>query len=121
MNDLICPSCGSDHIKRSRRRPLERILFGLIIPYRCRDCYERFYLWTIVRAQRNFFRYLTCRNCPRCGTTRLRVSSRSKWGFFFFFILPMRCTQRVCSFSFWRINMLGPLIFLTEMGGRKKR
>jgi len=41
-----CPECGSDSIYKSHRRGLlERVVLGLtkMRPYRCRECYERFY------------------------------------------------------------------------------
>jgi|HubBroStandDraft_4_1064222.scaffolds.fasta_scaffold12158_5 predicted Zn-ribbon and HTH transcriptional regulator len=41
-----CPECGSDSIYKSHRRGLfERMVLGLtkMRPYRCRECYERFY------------------------------------------------------------------------------
>jgi ribosomal protein L37AE/L43A len=41
-----CPDCGSVHVKRSRQRGvLERYLIPILQlrPYRCRDCYARFY------------------------------------------------------------------------------
>jgi hypothetical protein len=40
----ICPRCRSEHVRRSRRRDLERFLAMLDwFPYRCVDCHERFF------------------------------------------------------------------------------
>ncbi len=44
--DLRCPFCGSRRIRKSRRRAfLERISSRFLSrrPFRCMDCYERFY------------------------------------------------------------------------------
>ncbi len=44
--DLTCPFCGSRRIRRSHRRAsLERIFLPFLRrrPFRCMDCYERFY------------------------------------------------------------------------------
>ncbi len=44
--DLRCPSCGSRRIRKSRRRAfLERFSSRFLNrrPFRCMDCYERFY------------------------------------------------------------------------------
>jgi hypothetical protein len=41
-----CPECGSESVYKSHRRGiLERMVLGLtkMRPYRCRECYERFY------------------------------------------------------------------------------
>ncbi len=40
----ICPDCGSQYTRRSRRNPLEFFLMVLLIwPYRCRVCGIRFW------------------------------------------------------------------------------
>ncbi len=43
--DLICPFCGSRRIRKSHRAFLERISSRVLSrrPFRCMDCYERFY------------------------------------------------------------------------------
>ena len=43
---IICPSCGSQNIRHSRRRNLLERLLGFLPshPFRCRDCRERFWL-----------------------------------------------------------------------------
>lgn len=44
---LKCPFCGSSRVRRSRRRALvERTLLRFLWrgPFRCMDCYERFYI-----------------------------------------------------------------------------
>jgi predicted RNA-binding Zn-ribbon protein involved in translation (DUF1610 family) len=37
-----CPHCGSIEVVRSRRRPLEHLLF-VFKPFRCRSCHWRFF------------------------------------------------------------------------------
>ena len=45
LSKLQCPRCDSDRIRRSHRRSLmERILTGLLLPYRCDFCNFRFFL-----------------------------------------------------------------------------
>jgi hypothetical protein len=42
----VCPYCDSTNIRRSRREgPIEFFLhwFTLLSPYRCRDCYQRYF------------------------------------------------------------------------------
>ncbi|MGH9493715.1 MAG: PilZ domain-containing protein [Candidatus Sulfotelmatobacter sp.] len=44
--DLTCPFCGSTRIRRSHRRALPERIFSRFLsrrPFRCMDCYERFY------------------------------------------------------------------------------
>ncbi len=39
-----CARCGSPHVVRSRRRNiLERLGTIMFLPWRCQDCYHRFY------------------------------------------------------------------------------
>jgi len=39
-----CPRCGSpDLIRSHRRNPLERVAGLVILPWRCQDCYLRFF------------------------------------------------------------------------------
>jgi len=48
QTELVCPECGSTHVRRSQRTgPSERFrgLFGFY-PYRCRGCSSRFFLKT---------------------------------------------------------------------------
>lgn len=42
----VCPNCESPNIRRSRREgPFEFLLHWLFLlsPYRCRDCYQRYF------------------------------------------------------------------------------
>jgi hypothetical protein len=43
-----CPHCGNQTIWRSRRRPYERTILGLlrVAPFRCQDYNHRFYMRT---------------------------------------------------------------------------
>jgi ribosomal protein L37AE/L43A len=50
---LVCPSCGSKKVHRSKRKGfLERVVLGVaaIRPYRCENCDKRF-LHTRVRHE----------------------------------------------------------------------
>ena len=39
-----CPRCGSNRLRRSARRSyLERVVGVLSFPWRCEDCYFRFF------------------------------------------------------------------------------
>jgi uncharacterized protein with PIN domain len=39
-----CPRCGSQHLSRSHRKnAFERLLSHVFLPWRCRDCYARFF------------------------------------------------------------------------------
>ena len=42
---VICPRCGWNHVRRSRRKYLLDYLAALLLlaPCRCRDCRRRFY------------------------------------------------------------------------------
>ncbi|MFH1350758.1 MAG: SPOR domain-containing protein [Pseudomonadota bacterium] len=50
---MKCPKCGSDKITRSRRRSLEKLLKGFfpLSPFRCKDCWRRF--WAFRNPLRN--------------------------------------------------------------------
>ena len=53
--DLRCPFCGSKRLRRSHRRTfVERLFLRLLKrhPFRCMDCYERFYSREVADAQR---------------------------------------------------------------------
>jgi hypothetical protein len=43
----VCRACGSKHVARSSRRSLfEKLISFLgILPYRCQDCLDRFFVW----------------------------------------------------------------------------
>jgi len=48
QREIICPKCGSEHLRRSHRTgPIERFcgVFGFH-PYRCQECLSRFFLRT---------------------------------------------------------------------------
>jgi hypothetical protein len=54
VSSLKCPKCGSQQVRRSRRRGVERLLsLARIYPFRCEHCCERF---------------LTVRRWNRCKT-----------------------------------------------------
>ena len=56
ISDLICPSCGSKYLHRSRRHNvLERTLLSILRakPYRCDDCDKRFYSRKSLAAVQN--------------------------------------------------------------------
>jgi hypothetical protein len=43
---LICPNCGGKEVRRSRRKGAGESLMHLLLfvsPFRCRECYERFF------------------------------------------------------------------------------
>jgi hypothetical protein len=43
---LICPNCGGKEVRRSRRKGLGEAILHLVLfvsPFRCRECYERFF------------------------------------------------------------------------------
>jgi hypothetical protein len=45
-----CPNCYSEQIRRSKRRGvIEQTLLTVVAlkPYRCLDCYGRFYRWPV--------------------------------------------------------------------------
>ena len=47
-----CPTCGSDHVRRSRRQGLvERIIPPLLMlrPFRCRTCMRRYWGFWLAR------------------------------------------------------------------------
>ncbi len=49
---VICPRCGWNHVRRSRRKGLLDLLAALCLlaPYRCHDCRRRFYDFFWFRA-----------------------------------------------------------------------
>ncbi len=43
--ERTCPFCKHAELTRSHRRPLEKVLSGLFLPYRCESCGWRFLVW----------------------------------------------------------------------------
>lgn len=46
-SDTRCPECGSKSVRRSYRRRIEKVLLSLPIclPYRCKECWRRYYVF----------------------------------------------------------------------------
>jgi len=65
---MTCPTCKSNNGRRSRRRSAADYLFSFVglYPWRCEDCYSRFYarLMPLSESLRA--------HCPICGNQELK-------------------------------------------------
>ena len=55
-----CPRCHSEQIRRSKRRGLVELGLLSIIglkPFRCVDCYHRFFRWPVKHSHRRLYRH----------------------------------------------------------------
>jgi predicted RNA-binding Zn-ribbon protein involved in translation (DUF1610 family) len=97
----VCPECGEEKVRRSRRRTLLDYLLSLsgLRPYRCRECNQRFYDYSRSRRLPREPRSRWAK-CPRCGGTSAYRIARNKvpstWGNLLWRILPVsgfRCPE----------------------------
>jgi len=69
---LVCPQCGSRHLRYAHRRSTVEVLWSLVgvRPLRCRDCRLRF---TERTWRLGSFRYARCPTCWRMDLNTWRV------------------------------------------------
>ncbi len=69
---MICPSCHSDHCRRSQRRGFGEHLLGLtgLRSWRCGICKLRFFGWSVP------VNYAGYAHCKMCGSLDLQRISR---------------------------------------------
>jgi len=67
---LICPRCQQESSRRSRRRGSRDYLIGIfgLRPWRCRDCDNRFYAWSVPLS---YVKYAHCRQCGNMDLHRI--------------------------------------------------
>ena len=71
----VCPECGKERVRRSRRRTVSDHFLGLfgLRPYRCHECDYRYHERGRTRPRRSRWA-----QCPRCGFTGVDPIARHK-------------------------------------------
>ena len=69
---MVCPICGGQRCRRSRRRSVRDFVVGLsgVRPWRCHTCEVRFYGWQVPTV------YVRYAHCSRCGNLDLQRIGR---------------------------------------------
>lgn len=91
---MICPKCSGEECRRSHREDSRDFAFGVtgLRPWRCRDCQECFYAWSVPIA------YVHYAHCLRCGNLAVkRISPDYVAGSFAWLFRIMRLPAYRCA------------------------
>ena len=71
---MICPACNSTDCRRSRRSGVSDRVLGAarLLPWKCRNCENRFHAWTVPPA------FVLRAHCPKCGNLGIERVARKR-------------------------------------------